>query len=281
MTGPEDYRLLAVGTYRERRAYLADHVFLETPGGGQPPDDLLGQEDWEHLMDLPTDVLLRTTDYLGQMVSDMSTQAGAWLSAMPDDPAKAPFMFHACLDTYDELKAAPFIATHGWYRQATAGLRNALEVMAHAARYAVWSDTAGYLAWRGGITEPPKFGNSTDLIGQAKHIAAIEGQLGGAALFGVNPNGVMRDLYVEVCKYAHSRPGHTNADIWQSNGPVFIGRAFTLFWLDFCDVLLACYIFLKIGYPPLNLPDALGGIAGNTGAEWHGIAPASINTYFP
>ena len=91
----------------------------------------------------------------------------------------------------------------------------------------------------------------------------------------------MRDLYAEVCRYAHSQPGHTNADIWRSNGPVFIGSAFTQFWLDFCDVLLACYIFLKIGYPALDLPDAVDGIAENAGVGWHGLAPAAISTYFP
>lgn len=63
MTRPEGLRPITEGAYRERRAYLADHVFLQVAGGGQPPSDLLGQEEWEHLMDLPTDVLLRTTDY--------------------------------------------------------------------------------------------------------------------------------------------------------------------------------------------------------------------------
>jgi len=132
MTRPEDLRPIAEGAYRERRAYLADHVFLGVPGGGRPPDDLLGPEEWDSFMHLPTDVLLRTTDYMGRMIDDMCTQAYAWLTAMPSDPATAPFMFDACLDTHDEFKAAPFIAAHGWYRQATAGLRNALEVMAHA-----------------------------------------------------------------------------------------------------------------------------------------------------
>ena len=281
MTKPEDLRPIAQGAYRERRAYLADHVFLNVPGGGQQPDDLLGQDEWEHFMDLPTDVLLRTTDYMGRMVDDMSTQAHAWLTVMPDDPAKAPFMSDAHLDTHDEFKAAPFIAAHGWYRQATAGLRNALEVMAHAARYAVRNDAHGHTAWRGATADPPKFGNSIDLIGQAPQITAIEGQLGGAALFGVNPNGVMRNLYADVCRYAHSQPGHTNPDIWQSNGPVFIGHAFTQFWLDFCDVLLASYVLLKIGHPPLVLPDVVDGVAGNAGPGWHGLAPAAIGAYFP
>jgi len=266
--------------YRERRFYLADHVFAGVPAAGKPPDDLLGEEKWASLTDLPTDVLLRTTDYLGSMIDDMLTQAYAWLRALPIDPAAVPFVFDAHLDTHDEFKAAPFIAAHGWYRQATAALRNALEVMTHAVRFAVRNDNAGYQAWRNGTADAPKFGNSSDLIGQNPAVAGIDATLGGAGIFGVNPPGVLRSLYSDVCRYAHSQPGYTDADIWQSNGPVFIGRAFTQLWLDFCDVLLVCYVLLKIAYPALDLPDVVDGIAGNAGSGWHGLAPAAVAAYF-
>jgi hypothetical protein len=281
MAQQEDIRLITEGLYRQRRAYLADHVFAGAPAASKPPSDLLSEEKWASLTDLATDVLLRTTDYLGSMVDDMLTQAYEWLCVLPADPASAPFVFDAHLDTHDEFKAAPFIAAHGWYRQATAALRNALEVMTHAARFAVRGDTVGFQAWRDGIADSPKFGNSSDLIGQAPAVARIDATLGGAAIFGVNPPGVLRSLYTDVCRYAHSQPGYTDGDIWQSNGPVFIGRAFTQFWLDFCDVLLACYVLLKIGYPALELPEAVDGIAGNAGPAWQGLAPATVAAYFP
>ena len=283
MARPEDLRPISDGTYRERRAYLADHVFMNVPGAGKSPDDLLGEEEWAHFTHLATDVLLRTTDYLGSMIDDMLTQSYAWLSALPltDDPNSAPFVFDAHLEVHDEFEAAPFIAAHGWYRQATSALRNALEVMTHAVRFGVRNDSAGFQAWRSGSVEPPKFGNSVDLIGQSSAVARIDASLGGAGIFGAKPSGVLRALYTDVCRYAHSRPGSTNADIWQSNGPVFIGRAFTQFWLDFCDVLLMCYVLLKIGYPTLDLPETAEGIAGNAGQSWHGLAPAAIAAYFP
>ena len=281
MTRPEDIRPITEGLYRERRTYLADHVFAGVPAGSKPPDDLLGQEQWTNLTDLATDVLLRTTDYLGSMIDDMLTQDYGWLCALPTDPSSTPFVFDAHLDAHDEFKAAPFIAAHGWYRQATAALRNALEVMTHAVRFAVRNDTAGFQAWRSGSADAPRFGNSVDLIGQNSAVAQIDATLGAAGIFGVNPNGVLRSLYANVCRYAHSQPGHTNADIWQSNGPVFIGRAFTKFWLDFCDVLLVCYVLLKIGYPALNLPEVVAGIEGNAGPGWQGLAPDAVAAYFP
>jgi hypothetical protein len=280
MARPEDRRPISEGTYRERRAYLADHVFLEVPGGNAPPGHLLGAEQWAHLMDLPTDVLLRTTDHLGSMIEDMQTQAHAWLEVIPPDPPETPFVFHAYLDAHDEFEAAPFIAAHGLYRQATAALRNALEVMTHAVRFAVRNDQQGFERWRDGRADPPKFGNSVDLIGADPAVAAIEATLAGSGLFGIHPDGVLRSLHDNVCSYAHSQPGYTNANIWQSNGPVFIPRAFTQFWLDFCDVLLVCYVLLKIGYPGLNLPDVTDGIAGNAGDTWHDLAPAAMAAYF-
>lgn len=192
MARPEDIRPITEGIYRERRAYLADHVFAGVPAGGKPPDDLLGEEQWANLTDLATDVLLRTTDYLGSMIDDMLTQDYAWLCVLPTDPSSAPFVFDAHLDAHDEFKAAPFIAAHGWYRQATAALRNALEVMTHAVRFAVRNDNAGFQAWRSGTADAPRFGNSVDLIGQNPAVAQIDATLGTPGIFGVNPNGVLR-----------------------------------------------------------------------------------------
>ncbi len=167
-----------------------------------------------------------------------------------------------------------------WYRQATGALRNALEVMTHAARYAVKTDTAGYESWRAGGIEL-KFGNSVDIIGAVPSVASIEATLGGSGLLGSKPNGVMRELYADVCRYAHSRPGFTNADLWSSNGPVFVGKRFTQFWLDYCDTLMACYILLKIGYPSLALPKPMKSVPVNAGSCWNGLASKAITLYFP
>jgi hypothetical protein len=216
------------------------------------------------------------------MVDDMLTQARVWLESTPNDPTLMPFMFDAALDAHDEFKAAPFIAAHGWYRQATAALRNALEGMAHAARYAVQNDPAKYRSWRNGTADEPKFGNSIDIIGQHPAVAATNGRLAAPGLFGTRQvPGVFRNLYAGLCRYAHSQPGYTNGDIWRSNGPVFVPRAFTQFWLDYCDTLLACYVLLKIGYPSLVLPDGVDGVTGNAGKTWHGLAEPTMAEFFP
>lgn len=65
------------GGFRERRAYLGPEAFAEPGDGIQPPTDLVDRDAWMNLMDLPTDVLLQTTDHFGStfpamgLLSDM------------------------------------------------------------------------------------------------------------------------------------------------------------------------------------------------------------------
>ena len=95
---PGDRVPLSVGRFRAERQYLADHVFLSVPGGGAPPSELVDRKTWEGIMDLPTDVLLRTTDYLGHMVNDLDQQGGAWIHATPTQPSDSAFMFEPAMD---------------------------------------------------------------------------------------------------------------------------------------------------------------------------------------
>jgi len=276
---PEDTRAIEIGTFRERRAYLADHCFASVGGSSsEGPADLIEQTPWEHLMDLATDVVLRTTDDLGLQIRDMQQQARDWLAALPPDPEKAPFAYDPYLDAHDEFEAVIFIAAHGWYRQGAACLRNALEGMVHATRYSLRGDAARYQNWRSAQGPPPKLGNSVELIQAAPTCAAIEAQLGNQGLFG--STGVLRALYSEVSGSTHSQSGYTNADIWRSNGPVFIPRAFTQLWSLFIDVILVCWILIKIMEPSVVHPSDLSELSKSAGKSWHGLAPAVVAMYF-
>lgn len=277
---PEDRVPLSVGRFRAERKYLADHCFALVSGGGEPPNDVVPREAWEGIMDLPTDVLLRTTDYLGKMVDDMHDQLGGWIFATPSELKDSAFMFEPALDASDEFQAAPFAAIHGWYRQATAGLRNALETMTVAAAFAVRNDGARYVDWRRG-THEPKFGNAVEVLGRDARLAAFDSQVGAPGLFGRKPDGVVQETYNELCRYAHSRAGHTNYDIWQSNGPVFVGPGFTQFWMDFCDTVALSYVLLKIGWSPVALPEDARPLFGWASQRWNGIGKAVEAEFFP
>jgi hypothetical protein len=111
--------------------YLSPEAFADPGDGIQPPTDLIGREVWMDLMDSPTDVLLQTTDHFDPTFWAMHNLADIWISAIVPGQQDVPLVFDAYLDAYDEFEAARFAAAHGWYRQATAGLRNALASSRH------------------------------------------------------------------------------------------------------------------------------------------------------
>ncbi len=279
---PENFRALPDDDFRRRRAYLADEVFAIAPGESRPPTDPIDEESWDGLIDLPTDVLLRTTDYLGTMLADAHNQWGRWIEAMPYEPEEpGGFMFDAALDAADEFHAAPFMAAHGYYRQATAGLRNALEGMATSAALAIHGDTENFRRWRDGSYEPA-FGNMVERLGLAPQLAEVDAQFGEPRLFGRNPDGLLQRAYTELCRYAHSRPGHTNGDIWQSNGPVFVGGGFTRFWEDLCDTIALCYVLYKIGWSELVLPADAHPLFEFANERWgDGLGGKLLESFFP
>lgn len=92
------------------------------------------------------------------------------------------------------------------------------------------------------------------LTGKAPQLAEVDARFGEPGLFGRNPDGLLQRAYAKLCRYSHSRPGHTNGDIRQSNGPVFVGGGFTRFREDLCDTIALCYVRYKIGWSELVLP---------------------------
>src|SRR5260370_39893309 len=108
------------------------------------------------LMDSPTDVLLQTTDHFGPTFWAMHNLSDIWISAIVPGKADLALVFDAYLDVYDEFEAGPFAAAHGWYRQATAGLRDALGGSAPTPRLRLPERPGKDAASRHGGAPPPK-----------------------------------------------------------------------------------------------------------------------------
>jgi hypothetical protein len=92
---------LTHGQFREQRVNLSDEAFayVEPGDGADEPTDLIEPEVWEHLMDLPTDVLLRTTDHFGTEFREMQNISSMWLDVItPVDGVDPPLVFDAYLD---------------------------------------------------------------------------------------------------------------------------------------------------------------------------------------
>jgi hypothetical protein len=144
--------------FRRERALLSPELFAD-PGTGSdlPATDLVSKEAWTGLIDLPTDVLLRTTSHEGSSVDVLHRLTSMWIDLVfRIDESSAPYMSEASLLAYEEFDALAFIALHGYYRQALGCLRNALEVLTVGAGLAVnLRNSATRGVWAGSIRLVP------------------------------------------------------------------------------------------------------------------------------
>jgi hypothetical protein len=245
----EDGVALIEGDFRTKRVYLAPHVFFwgdEEVTEYPPPTDLVPRKVWEGLMDLPTDVALRSTSWHGSAVSRLHQLQCDWIHSWPgyDDAA---FMNEPTLIAGEEFDALVFNAMHGWYRQAIGCLRNSLEVLTIAAALAVRNDTDSYSKWRSGY-KSYKFGNAREMLRDSEVGGKIDGEVSPNHIFGDTQSDWMKDRYSKICAYSHGQAGHDNGAIWHSNGPVFVNGALEIVESEFRETLALCYLLMRIGW---------------------------------
>jgi hypothetical protein len=149
--------------FRRERAMLAPYVFAIHDGYDPPITDLVNQDVWEHLIHLPDDVAIRTTNWIGSRVDLLHEISMQWLSAGPVDPQGSPYAPEPAFLTAEEFGALEYLALHGYYRQALGCLRNALETMTHAAAFAARRRPDEFREWRDGSLEL-RFGISRQAI---------------------------------------------------------------------------------------------------------------------
>src|SRR5262245_22965135 len=93
---------------------------------------MVDEKTWHRLMTLPSDVSIRTSDYHGSFLKCQRDILEHWVIAtmpVPEVDERADPVSWAMLAASDELEAATFEMLHGFYRQAAASLRSALELM--------------------------------------------------------------------------------------------------------------------------------------------------------
>ena len=259
--------------FRRTRAFFAPHVFaLGGDVPDPPPTSLVEVEVWRHAMDLPTDVALRTSSYGGATIGRMAALSSAWLFSLPD-PGRST-VEEALLPAYEEFEALIFNAIHGCYRQAAGCLRNAFELMTHAAAFVATGNQQGLEDWRDGLIEPT-VGNSRAEIFRSPLGVQIEALVAPASIFSSVSTAWSKRLYRRLCGYAHSRSGYQNADFWESNGPVWVPRALETIERELSETLLYSAVCLRLGdktwtppaeitvltsAPPASIADIAGGV---------------------
>ena len=118
---------LADEDFRARRQYLPNDAFALSDGSWGPPTDLIPEETWQELINLPTDVLLRTTDRLGRAIAQLNALWSTWIKIPPVELHQAPFIFNAGWDAADDFNASIFVIVHGYYRYYRQGMCQSTE----------------------------------------------------------------------------------------------------------------------------------------------------------
>jgi len=216
-----------------------------------PPSDLISKKAWSGIMNLPDDVAIRTSDHNGKALGEAYWLWARWIEATgeTEDALLAPM-----LDANDDLQASTFDALHGYYRTGFSALRNVLELMTIGVCGAL-SNTLQYTSWRNGSAEF-KFGTACDQLSREPSVDAFNRSMRAAghqslwdAKCGALPGGYGRRLYKDLCNYAHSRPGFTDADLRSSNGPIYVGRAFLDWYHAYLRTTSLCSILMFLARP--------------------------------
>ena len=261
----EDARL-AIEDFRARRQYLPNEAFALSEGSWSPPTDLIPEETWQELINLPTDVLLRTTDRRGRAIAQLTALWSTWIKLLPVEAERAPFIFNAAWDAADDFNVSIFVTVHGYYRQGMANLRSALEGMATAATFAIRQDEKALRKWLEGQGYPPKFGNMRDLLKPS---------------LGPELTAVLEMLQKRLSKHVHAGRSGSNALLWNdSNGPIWEDTAFNRVYRSFRDVMAMCLVLCHLGWPGSSIPPQLLPLFETPGGMWTPAAVAEAKERF-
>ena len=108
-----------------------------------------------------------------------------------------------------------------------------------------------------------KFNEAATGLHGAPETKQLHDHLFRAVLFGfvdqanrgqAYPGGWLRQLYQKLSKYSHGRPLYNNTSLWQSNGPIYVGRAVAIVTGLFIETFVASYITVKLCRPDFELP---------------------------
>jgi hypothetical protein len=251
---------LDLNDFRARRSVLDPSDFAL--GGEQPdppPADLIAESVWHEIMILPDDVAIRTTSHQGSRIQQLHTLWSSWVRAMPEHGILADAM----LDVADDLNAAVFNLVHGYYRQAIAACRNALELAAFACECELYGTAHTWHDWQMG-TQTLRFHESCRRIGAHDKVRALEsiGQHTYGREVGLFPvedeRGASRkawasSLYGRLGEFVHARG--TNGQLWQSNGPVYSAKGLAASCFFFLETYAMLVLLAKLSREQFRVPD--------------------------
>lgn len=231
--------------------------FAWAPKPEPPPSDRVEKETWSSIVTLPDDVAIRTSNHHGTTLQQLDDLWSAWIESIGESN---DLMSSAMLDAGDDFQSATYTALTGFYRLSVTALRSALELTTIGAWAQVCSKTKEYEKWRDGKLTL-SFGQACD--GLITATSPLRDELCATvrdSLFDqktpAREGGYARRIYDGISNYSHARPGHSDGDIRESNGPIYVKSAFNhVSWIQF-ETIGLCFVLLLVARPKNAIPPA-------------------------
>jgi len=249
--------------FRAIRTVLeADDYALSSGTPEPPPTDLIPEETWLHLTVLPDEAAVRTSNRHGTLLDILNQLAGTWPDCIGYSENPDPVGL-AMIEVINEPDASLYNMLVGYYRQAIDTLRIILESV-NIGAYCQLTKKGNLLqGWLDG-NEELKFNEIATGLHGALETKQLHDHLYRTVHFGfidqanrgrAYPGGWVRQLYQKLSKYSHGRPLYNNIELWQSNGPIYVGRAVAIVTGLFIETFVASYIIVKLCRPDFELPN--------------------------
>ncbi|MGO9518095.1 MAG: hypothetical protein ACLPND_13710 [Candidatus Korobacteraceae bacterium] len=244
--------------FRARRIVLARRDFAYAPKPEPPASDVIAKSTWNSIVTLPDDVAVRTSNYHGTTLKQLDDLWGAWVESIGD---VQDCLFSVMLDAGDDFQSATYTVLTGFYRLSIAALRSALELTTVGTWAQVCTKDAEFCSWRSGKSTLT-FGQACDgLIGATstlqKHLRATVNDSLFDQKTSTSEGGFARRIYDGVSNFAHARPGHSDGDMRDSNGPIYVRSAFNhVSWMQF-ETIGLCFVLLLLARPHATIPQAV------------------------
>jgi hypothetical protein len=251
--------------FRSVRVKLPPEAFALSTGEDPPPSDLIPEETWDSIIHLPDDVSLRTSDHYGTSLKDLWDFWGDWVTLVldlqgPDQALADSPIARVALESAAYFQASVHNALVGYYRLAFTSLRGVVENMTMGLHFELTPDRSKFASWLAG--DEVGFGWAADQLRLNSAVAQLEGLLKsstGDDLFrqrnvaSHDEGGLIRCLFRELSKYAHGGPNYTDADLWASNGPIFVRTVFEFWAHTFVLVYALGLLQIQLARPNLKM----------------------------
>ena len=260
--------------FRFKRYKLPPEAFAIGPEKEPEPTDMVDEETWRNLVWLTDDVSLRTSEHHGTLLRQANQFVGYWIALVLDlqslvaDPREDALAL-TCLDAHDDFQASLYSMLTGFYRQAIASLRTAMEAVLTGAYFRLFPEPSKFQLWADGYREGQIWMKTIrhDLKQREPYSQFEKGE---HPFLG--KGGWVEFLYSRLSEFSHGRPfymdedGHqiptSNVGLWGgSNGPVYEPRSVRLWSTFFSDIALLCLLLVGLAegqIRKLEKPEEIG-----------------------